>query len=124
KLDKNPVSDVLYTGRIQTALADPEKNSGMLEVRGQDVIEMTYDGQVSPPRKVLVVDDGRINIDSLPIAEPPPRHLKVLPPMIEKKRVRGEEEEVKPILPTGRQTTGSLNPGSPVYVQVIDADLD
>src|SRR5439155_1244997 len=35
-----------------------------------------------------------------------------------------EDEEVKPILPTGRQTAGSLNPGSPVYVQVVDADLD
>lgn len=125
KLDKNPVSDVLYTGRIQTALADSAKSDGTLQVRGSDEIEMTYEGQVATPRKVLVVDDGRINVDSVPIADPPPRNAKPAVTLAPAKRKAADEgEEVKPILPTGRQAAGSLNPGSPVYVQVVDADLD
>jgi TolA-binding protein len=123
KLDKNPVSDVLYTGRVETALAAAVVKDGTLQVRGGDEIEMTYEGQVSPPRKVLVVDDGRINVDSVPIADPPPRHKKEMP-MTAARRPKMDEDAEKPILPTGRQTAGSVNPGSPVYVQVVDADLD
>jgi tetratricopeptide (TPR) repeat protein len=123
KLDKNPVSDVLYTGRVETALATAVAKDGTLQVRGGDEIEMTYDGQVSAPRKVLVVDDGRINVDSVPMADPPARHKKEMTQTIVRKKP-ADEEETKPILPTGRQAAGSLNPGSPVYVQVVDADLD
>jgi TolA-binding protein len=125
KLDKNPVSDVLYTGRVETALATAAAKDGTLQVRGGDEIAMTYDGQVSAPRKVLVVDDGRINVDSVPIADPPPRHNKEMPVLLARKKPRDtDEEKAKPVLPTGRQMAGSVNPGSPVYVQVVDADLD
>ncbi len=119
KLEKNQVSDQLYIGRIRTALAMPTVNDGILQVMGRDVIEITYPGQSGGAYKVAVVDDGVINIDSIPLPEPPPRYEQAMA-RVQPPKPAGE----RPILPMSRQTSGTLNPGSPVYIQLIDADLD
>ncbi|HYE18315.1 MAG TPA: tetratricopeptide repeat protein [Tepidisphaeraceae bacterium] len=125
-LEKNPVSDVLYTGRVLTALsADaPAPADGTLQVRGSDVVEMAYEGQVAPPRKVLVVDDGRINIDATPLPDPGPRKAASPSAAIGGARAKGGEAPAKPVIEAARKDGGAVNPGSPVYVQVVDADLD
>ncbi|HSI34640.1 MAG: tetratricopeptide repeat protein [Phycisphaerae bacterium] len=133
-LEKNPVSDVLYTGRVATALsaAAPAPNDATLQVRGSDVIEMAYEGQVAPPRKVLVVDDGRINIDATPLPDPGPRKpASASAAAVGGARTkgggggdRGGAAPAKPVIAAARQDGGAVNPGSPVYVQVTDADLD
>ncbi|MGA2496589.1 MAG: tetratricopeptide repeat protein, partial [Tepidisphaeraceae bacterium] len=122
RLEKNPVSDQLYVGRIRTSLAMPVLNDGVLQVGGGDVIELSYGEQGSKVHKIKVVDDGAINIDSVPLADPPPRFQRDMP------RADGaaapQPRDERPVLAAGKSSSGTLNPGSPVYVQVIDADLE
>jgi len=121
RLEKNPVSDQLYIGRIRTALGMPASDDGVLQVSGSDVIELTYAGQAGRKARIMVVDDGRIDIDSLPLPEPPPRGAVMGASDASRPRAVADD---RPVLAGTRQTSGTLNPGSPVYVQVVDADLD
>lgn len=122
RLEKNPVSDQLYVGRIQTALLLPRPNDGQLQVAGNDVIRMSYIGQTGKPYEVRVVDDGSINVDSVALAAPTPRHERSLPKPTEKRVVDAQAEPI--VLPTGKLSSGAVSPGSPIYVQVVDADHD
>lgn len=121
RLEKNPISDQLYVGRVPTRLASPAHNDGTLQVAGGDVIDITYPDQPQPFH-VAVVDDGKINIDSVPLAAPKPRGERTMPTLAARERASREVERV--VLPLGRMTGGSIAPGGPVYVQLIDADFD
>ncbi len=120
KLDKNRVNDQLYVGRIPTALAMPTPGDGTLQVAGSDVVEMAYAGMSEKPYKVTIVDDGQINIDSVEIAPPPSRRERSMPKAVRKPA----NEAAAEIVPMAKRTGGALNPGSPIFVQIVDADLD
>ncbi len=121
RLEKNPVSDQLYVGRIRTALAMPAANDGLLQFGGGDVIEISYGGQADKVHKIKVVDDGVINIDSVPLADPPARDQREMP---KADGTTPPPRDVRPAVAAGKTSSGSLNPGSPVYVQIVDADLE
>ncbi len=122
RLEKNQVSDQLYIGRIQTALLLPKSDDGQLQVAGTDVISISYSGQIGKPYEVRVVDDGAIQIDSVVLPIPTPRHERSLPKP-EPKRVKKDNAEPI-VIPTGKLSSGAVSPGSPIYVQMVDADLD
>jgi len=42
RVDVNPISQALFVGSIKTKLGDAKPNSGMLEVRGDDVVTIRY----------------------------------------------------------------------------------
>jgi len=120
RLEKTRVSDQLYVGRIKTALAQATPEDGILQVAGGDVIQLGYAGQ-NAPQKIEVVDDGQIEIDSAPLAVPPPRGT---PPAKAAPRVKAGQRPAAAPLPRSRQGGSTLNPGSPLYVQVVDAKFD
>lgn len=122
RLEKNQVSDQLYIGRIQTALLLPKPGDSQLQVAGNDVISISYAGQAGKAYEVRVVDDAAVQIDSVELPVPAPRHERALP---KPERVPARQPDAEPIvIPTGKLTAGSVAPGSPVYLQVVDADLD
>ncbi len=126
RLEKNPVSDQLYVGRIQTALLLPKPGDGQLQVSGNDVIEISYTGLSGKPYQVQVVDDGAIYVDSVALQPPPPRHERTMaksaakPGKSDKRNDAGEAI----VIPTGKVGSGAVSPGSPIYVQIADGDLD
>jgi TolA-binding protein len=120
-LDKNKVNDSLYTGRIKTALAAFTANDGMLQLAGDDVISITCDASKAAPYKVNVVDDGQINIDSVELPMPVPRHLRGLKSTAPQRHA--DDDQPPPIIPMAQKIGGALNPGSPIYVQIVDGDL-
>lgn len=120
RLEKNPVSDQLYVGRIRTALAAATPGDGALQVSGADTIELSY-GQSGKVHKVRVVDDGQINIDGIAMPDPPPRGTRTSSGPEAGPRA---PRDLRPTVAAQRQSGDGLNPGSPVYVQIVDADLD
>lgn len=122
RLEKNQVSDQLYIGRIQTALLLPNPDDDQLQVGGGDLISIAYAGQTGKPYEVRVVDDGSVQIDSVEMPLPKPRHERSLP--TQAPRVRRDPNAEPIIIPTGKLASGAVSPGSPIYVQLVDADFD
>ncbi len=123
RLEKNPVSDQLYVGRIQTALLLPKPGDGQLQVAGNDVIEISYQGLAGKPYQVQVVDDGAIQVDSVALPAPTPRHERTMAKTPAKSARRDEAADLI-VIPSAKVGSGAVSPGSPVYVQIVDGDLD
>ncbi len=128
RLERNALSEQLYTGRIQTALLAASPQDGLLQVCGADRIRIGYEQQRGKPFEVNVVDDGSIQIDSLPLPVPTPRHEQrakaARDAMAREKSTEQPPELPDNSLAAAKVSSGAINPGGPVFVQVIDADLD